>query len=297
MEKLRRAPANFAAHSDRTTHTKLSDKQVQPRDARGGVCKLAAAIVESRDARYLAVARADCVSADPSRTDRHAADQCRLSLQPVLHALSRQCRSQPHRGDVGRGRRRWCWPSSSGDAFRPSTSPAAHPSSMPTSAVSSPARATWASSVMDRCNLTILEVPGQEDLAEFLRDRQVEIVASMPCYLRGQCRPPARQGRVRRLDPWLAAPQRAGLRPRRHRPHAQSRLQSAGAVAAARAGSTRGRLQARARRALRRRVQPALHARQHADPALRRDPDRARASSTAISTCCNTPMSMPTSTR
>jgi len=37
--------------------------------------------------------------------------------------------------------------------------------------------------VMDRCNLTILEQPGQEDLAEFLSDHQVEVVASMPCYL------------------------------------------------------------------------------------------------------------------
>ena len=37
--------------------------------------------------------------------------------------------------------------------------------------------------VMDRCNLTILEVPGQEDLAQFLACEQVEIVASMPCYL------------------------------------------------------------------------------------------------------------------
>jgi radical SAM/Cys-rich protein len=37
--------------------------------------------------------------------------------------------------------------------------------------------------VMDRCNLTILEVPGQEDLAAFLADQQVEIVASLPCYL------------------------------------------------------------------------------------------------------------------
>ena len=37
--------------------------------------------------------------------------------------------------------------------------------------------------VMDRCNLTILEVAGQEDLAEFLSRQQVEIVASMPCYL------------------------------------------------------------------------------------------------------------------
>jgi radical SAM/Cys-rich protein len=37
--------------------------------------------------------------------------------------------------------------------------------------------------VMDRCNLTILETPGQGDLAEFLAGQQVEIVASMPCYL------------------------------------------------------------------------------------------------------------------
>ena len=37
--------------------------------------------------------------------------------------------------------------------------------------------------VIDRCNLTILEEPGQEDLARFLAARQVEIVASLPCYL------------------------------------------------------------------------------------------------------------------
>jgi radical SAM/Cys-rich protein len=37
--------------------------------------------------------------------------------------------------------------------------------------------------VMDRCNLTILEVAGQESLPEFLARQQVEIVASMPCYL------------------------------------------------------------------------------------------------------------------
>ncbi len=36
--------------------------------------------------------------------------------------------------------------------------------------------------VMDRCNLTILFEPGQENLAQFLADQQVEVVASMPCY-------------------------------------------------------------------------------------------------------------------
>src|SRR6185503_6289425 len=37
--------------------------------------------------------------------------------------------------------------------------------------------------VIDRHNLTVQEQPGQEDLAEFLAANQVEIVASMPCYL------------------------------------------------------------------------------------------------------------------
>ena len=37
--------------------------------------------------------------------------------------------------------------------------------------------------VIDRCNLTILLEPGQEDLAEFLADRRVAVVASLPCYL------------------------------------------------------------------------------------------------------------------
>ncbi len=37
--------------------------------------------------------------------------------------------------------------------------------------------------VIDRCNLTILSEPGYEDLAPFLARHQVEVVASMPCYL------------------------------------------------------------------------------------------------------------------
>ncbi|HEX5128182.1 MAG TPA: arsenosugar biosynthesis radical SAM (seleno)protein ArsS [Usitatibacter sp.] len=36
--------------------------------------------------------------------------------------------------------------------------------------------------VIDRCNLTILFEPGQEDLAEFLAAERVDIVASLPCY-------------------------------------------------------------------------------------------------------------------
>lgn len=36
--------------------------------------------------------------------------------------------------------------------------------------------------VIDRCNLTILFEPGQENLAEFLAENKVEVVASLPCY-------------------------------------------------------------------------------------------------------------------
>ncbi len=36
--------------------------------------------------------------------------------------------------------------------------------------------------VIDRCNLTILSEPGQDDLAQFLADEGVEVVASLPCY-------------------------------------------------------------------------------------------------------------------
>lgn len=37
--------------------------------------------------------------------------------------------------------------------------------------------------VIDRCNLTILNEPGQEDLADFLAQNQCEVIASLPCYI------------------------------------------------------------------------------------------------------------------
>ena len=36
--------------------------------------------------------------------------------------------------------------------------------------------------VTDRCNLTVLFEPGQQDTAEFLAEQGVDIVASLPCY-------------------------------------------------------------------------------------------------------------------
>ena len=38
--------------------------------------------------------------------------------------------------------------------------------------------------VIDRCNLTVLLEPGQEETAGFLADNGVEIVASLPCYIK-----------------------------------------------------------------------------------------------------------------
>jgi radical SAM/Cys-rich protein len=37
--------------------------------------------------------------------------------------------------------------------------------------------------VIDRCNLTVLFEPGQEGLVDFLASHEVEVVASLPCYL------------------------------------------------------------------------------------------------------------------
>jgi radical SAM/Cys-rich protein len=36
--------------------------------------------------------------------------------------------------------------------------------------------------VIDRCNLTILELEEYQDLSQFMAERQVEIIASLPCY-------------------------------------------------------------------------------------------------------------------
>lgn len=41
--------------------------------------------------------------------------------------------------------------------------------------------------VIDRCNLTILLAPGFTDLPEFLAEHEVEVVASLPCYLEENC--------------------------------------------------------------------------------------------------------------
>ena len=36
--------------------------------------------------------------------------------------------------------------------------------------------------IIDRCNLTVLQEPGQEDLVNFLQQQKVHVIASLPCY-------------------------------------------------------------------------------------------------------------------
>lgn len=47
--------------------------------------------------------------------------------------------------------------------------------------------------VIDRCNLTVLFEPGMADLAEFLAEQRVHVVASLPCY--GEKNVDAQRGR------------------------------------------------------------------------------------------------------
>jgi hypothetical protein len=45
-------------------------------------------------------------------------------------------------------------------------------------------RAPHCTEIIDRCNLTVLSEPGQEDLPAFLAEHRVRVVASLPCYAR-----------------------------------------------------------------------------------------------------------------
>ena len=58
----------------------------------------------------------------------------------------------------------------------------ARPSSTRASAGSSTAARALGRRVIDRCNLTVLLLPGQTDLADFLAAHRVEVVASLPYF-------------------------------------------------------------------------------------------------------------------
>ena len=123
---------------------------------------------------------------------------------------------------------------------------------------------------MDRLNPTIIEEPGYEWVAPFLAEQRVEVggVAAVP--FRGQRRRAARRRRLRRVDPRPATVERARLRRSGTRPRAEPRSTTRTApFLPPAAAHARRRLQAPPRRALRHRLRPPLHDRQHADQALR----------------------------
>ena len=74
--------------------------------------------------------------------------------------------------------------------------------------------------VMDRCNLTILEEPGQEGLAEFLAGQRVEVIASLPCYQEANVDRQRGSGVFEAQPARARAPERARLRQERQRPGA-----------------------------------------------------------------------------
>ena len=87
--------------------------------------------------------------------------------------------------------------------------------------------------VIDRCNLTILLEDGYRDLAEFLAGKEVEIIASMPCYSADKCECATRGGRIRRQHRGAATSELVRLR-NRSSVAVASRLQSGRRVFASR---------------------------------------------------------------
>ena len=97
------APATAAPISASVTRIAAASPSRVMTRARGRARRAQRLGDETPHARHLAAARADSVSGDPARAARDAAGQRRLPLQPVLRALPRQRRPEPHRGD-GRAR-------------------------------------------------------------------------------------------------------------------------------------------------------------------------------------------------
>ena len=124
--------------------------------------------------------------------------------------------------------------------------------------------------VIDRCNLTILEEPGHEDLAEFLAAHGVEVVASLPCYLEENVDRQRGKGVFDASIHGLQAAERPGLRSAGHRPRSSTWSTTRRAPACRR---RRRRWKRDYKQHLGERYgivfNQSVHAGQHADPALR----------------------------
>ena len=119
--------------------------------------------------------------------------------------------------------------------------------------------------VIDRCNLTILLTPGQQDLPEFLAGHQVEVVASLPCYLAENTDAQRGEGVHDRSIEALRRLNQVGLRPPGTGLTLTLVYNPVGPKLPPPQAGARGRLSPRAQGAPRRRVHPPLHDHQHAD--------------------------------
>ena len=130
--------------------------------------------------------------------------------------------------------------------------------------------------VIDRCNLTILEEPGQEDLAQFLAEQQVEVTASLPCYSEDNVDKQRGKGVFDKSIRGLQALNALGY----GKPGSSLTLNLVynpqGPSLPPNQETARGGLPPLPVRQLRRRVQSPVHHHQHADPALRLHADLQR---------------------
>ncbi len=154
-----------------------------------------------------------------------------------------------------------------GDAARPHRRRTR--AAIPISVIWSRRRARSGVRVIDRCNLTILEEPGQEDLAAFLAAQQVEIVASLPCYLEENVDRQRGRGVFEKSISGAAQAQRARLWQAGSGLELCARLQPAGAEPAAAAVRARGGLPPPPAATATASPSTGCYADQHADPALR----------------------------
>ena len=122
-----------------------------------------------------------CFSCSAEGPPQHSAGQPWLPLQSELQPLPCECRSMAD-GKHGFGQpcvdsRCHSFAADSGVGSH-RRSPELHPGFRELVDAAS----ALGVEVIDRCNLTILTEPGHGDLAKFLADRNVTVIASLPCY-------------------------------------------------------------------------------------------------------------------
>ena len=128
--------------------------------------------------------------------------------------------------------------------------------------------------VIDRCNLTILDLPAYADLPGFFAEHRVEVVCSLPHYRQLNTDAQRGDGVFEKSIAGLRKLNASRLRAARLRPARRAGDQPGGRLPPRWAGVAGARVEARARPALRHPVRCAPHDHEHADQPLPRMADR-----------------------